>query len=494
MQDALKAYSMYFGWFEELRLMDLLEPIGNAVECVAEEIVEDVRRVYEDYKPYVDALYDAIFGRYEQLVQLPPISEIRKFCSKIYQKTVWFWKYHNLSETIKRYVRDLFTNLDDFLMILLELENLSGEDFETILQNADYVYKPEQGYIECSLPLVIEWHTFDSLPKFEQHSLYQKIQQKLNHLQQLQGYVMELVNSLRSVLGFSFKAELSPNVNNYAIVIRGTHFITFDGFYFKFAGECSYLLAGDYKSNAFSVVANYDEGRNLKSISVNIYNNTVDLMRDFGVTFNGRPVNLPIVLNSTVVTRNYQSMIVKNSHGLTMVCDYHYDICTIELSRWLFGKTGGLLGTLDNEKVTDLTFPNGTKTSSIHSFVESWKVNTCQTTRTAEKTTSLSPLEEELTDALCDAFFTYRNSPLSDCFHRVNPKPFLDICLTDVRSATDPTVCSAVVAYARMCSSVDITVKIPEMCGTSFLLFLVKQATFWLFSKLPSRKRGHRTN
>lgn len=466
MQDIVKAYSVYFSWLEELHVIDLLEPIGNAIECILEEIMDDVKRVYDDYRPYVEALYDALFGRYEQLIQLPPISEIRKFCNKIYQKTVWFWKYHNLSETIKNYIRDLFTNIDDFLMILLELENLSGDDFETILQNADYVYRPEQGYMECSLPLVVEWHTFDTLPKFEQHSLYQNIQKKLNHLQQIQGYFLEFVSSLR----FSFQTELSPSVNNYAVIIGGSHFVTFDGYYYNFTGNCSYLLAGDFKTNAFSITINYENGVK-KSLNVNVYNDTVELGRDFDVSFNGKPANLPIFLNTTTVTRNYKTITLKNTKGLTLICDYHFDICTIELSRWLFGKTGGLLGTLDNEKVTDLTFPNGTKTNDIASFVNSWSISPskCESSNHRKSTvkTELSPLEEELTDALCDAFFVYRNSPLADCFHRVNPKPFLNICLADVRSVANPTVCSAVVAYSHMCSSFGISIKVPEMCGWS---------------------------
>lgn len=469
MQDLIKAYSIYFSWLEEFHLIDLLEPIGNAIECVLEEIVDDFKRVYEDYKPYIEALYDAIFGRYEQLVQLPPISELRKFCNRIYQKTVWFWKYHNLSEAIKNYVRDLFTNLDDFLTILLELENLSGEDFETILQNADYVYKPEQGYVEFSLPLVVEWQSFDTLPKFEQHSLYQKIQKKLNHLQQIQGYFAEVINSLRSFTGFALRPELSPSVNNYAIIIGGEYFVTFDGFSYNFTGDCSYLLAGDFKTNAFSLTIDYVNGR-MKSISINVYNNTIKLAKNFDVSLNDKSVDLPIFLNTTTVTRNYETITVKNTKGLTLICDYHYDICTIELSRWLFGKTGGLLGTLDNEKATDLTFPNGTKTTNVSQFIESWSVSTnskkCETkTKKIQPKTQLSPLEEELADALCNALFVYRNSPLSDCFHRVNPKPFLNICLADVRSAANATVCSAVVAYTRMCSSFNIPVKIPEMCG-----------------------------
>lgn len=493
MQDIMKAYSIYFSWFEELHLMDLLEPVGNAIECVLEEIMDDIKRVYEDYKPYIEALYDALFGRYEQLIQLPPISEIRRFCNKIYQKTVWFWKYHNLSETIKNYIRDLITNIDDFLTILLELENLSGEDFETILQNADYVYRPDQGYIECSLPLVVEWQTFDTLPKFEQHSLYQKIQKKLNQLQQIQGYFAELASSLRSLGGFTFRTDLSPSVNNFALIIGGTHFITFDGYYYNFTGDCSYLLAGDFKSNTFSVMINYEKGA-MKSLSVNTYNETIELTRDFDVFWNGNSVDLPIFMNTTTVTRNYKTISLKNSRGLTLICDYHYDICTIELSRWLFGKTGGLLGTLDNEKVTDLTYPNGTKTDSVENFASSWSVssNTCQiANKKFEVITDLSPLEEELTDALCNALFVYRNSPLADCYHRVSPKPFLNICLTDVRSASNPTVCSAVVAYSRMCNNFGIPLKIPEMCGMFVITQKTKDGNKFYFSEL---RRGELRN
>lgn len=480
MQDLIKTYSIYFSWLEEFHLIDLLEPVGNAIECVLEEIVDDLKRVYDDYRPYIDALYNTMFGKYEQLIQLPPLSEVRKLCNKIYQKTVWFWKYNNLSEAMKNYIREVFTNIDDFLMILLELENLSGEDFETILQNADYIYRPEEGYIECNLPLAVEWESFDTLPKFEQHSLYQKIQMKLDYLKQIEGNFIEVINSFTR---FTLLMEMSPNVNNYAIIIEGKHFITFDGYYYNLAGECSYLLAGDFKTNAFSLTINYEKGH-MKSLGVNIYNDTIELARAFEVSLNGKTVDLPIFLNSTSVTRNYQTITVKNTKGLELTCDYYYNICTIKLSRWLFGKTGGLLGTLDNEKITDLIFPNGTKTSDISKFVESWSItsNKCQFIAT---NINLPPLEEEdLTEALCNSLFVNRNSPLSDCFHRVNSSPFLNICLNDIKS--NGSVCSAIVAYTRMCSNFDIHIKIPEMCGMTKVLEKKLNKKF-ICSKLPCR-------
>lgn len=468
MQDMLRSYSIYFSWLEELHVMDLLEPVGNVVECILEEIMDDLRKVYEDYRPYIEALYNALFGRYEQLVQLPPISEIRRFYNHIYQKTLWFWKYHNLSETIKSYTRDFFTNIDDFLIIMLELENLSGEDLDTVFQNADYIYRPEQGHIECSIPLVVEWRTFDTFPEYEQHSLYQKIQKKLNRLRELQGYLVELAYSLRSATGFTLRTELSPSVNNYAMIVGKTHFITFDGYHYNVSsGEGSYVLAGDFKTNFFSITVNYEFGE-MKSISVNSYDATVELMTSSDVVLNGKTTDLPIILNSTTVTRDYKTVTIKNSRGLRLTYDYRYDIWTVELSRWLFGKTGGLLGTLDNERVTDLIFPDGTKTTDVARFIESWKVSgdKTETVHSAvEQRIELTPLEEELTGALCNALFAYRNSPLSDCFHRVDPKPFLDICLGDVRRAANRTACSSLVAYFRLCDGFNIPVKIPEMCG-----------------------------
>jgi len=43
------------------------------------------------------------------------------------------------------------------------------------------------------------------------------------------------------------------------MIIGSQHYITFDGRYFEFAGNCIYLLAKDFIRNTFTVLVKYDQ-------------------------------------------------------------------------------------------------------------------------------------------------------------------------------------------------------------------------------------------
>lgn len=42
------------------------------------------------------------------------------------------------------------------------------------------------------------------------------------------------------------------------MIIGSQHYITFDGHYFDFAGNCTYLLAKDFVHDTFTVLVKYD--------------------------------------------------------------------------------------------------------------------------------------------------------------------------------------------------------------------------------------------
>jgi len=43
------------------------------------------------------------------------------------------------------------------------------------------------------------------------------------------------------------------------MIIGFQHYITFDGRYFEFAGNCTYLLAKDFVRDTFAILVKYDQ-------------------------------------------------------------------------------------------------------------------------------------------------------------------------------------------------------------------------------------------
>lgn len=85
---------------------------------------------------------------------------------------------------------------------------------------------------------------------------------------------------------------------------------------------------------------------------------------------------------------------------------------------WYFGKTAGLLGTLDNEPINDMLSSNGYLEPDLFKFTESWSLNenTCSTYTSVLRKAAPSPQIVEL----CDSYFKHKTSPLFTCFSVVS--------------------------------------------------------------------------
>ena len=90
------------------------------------------------------------------------------------------------------------------------------------------------------------------------------------------------------------------------------------------------------------------------TIQINTQNDN-DLIK---VTLDKRNVQLPLVFDNTYAYRQDHAIFIENSQGLRVACNTLYNICSFTLSGWYFGKTGGLLGTYDNEPSNDWMTPD----------------------------------------------------------------------------------------------------------------------------------------
>ncbi len=96
---------------------------------------------------------------------------------------------------------------------------------------------------------------------------------------------------------------------------------------------------------------------------------------------NGRQYGLPQLLGKTLIRRVGNKILVENTEGLRVRCSFGASspdsICSVTVSGWYFGKTGGLLGVYDNEPSNDFMTPMREVVEDEDVFAESWTVGSC---------------------------------------------------------------------------------------------------------------------
>lgn len=84
------------------------------------------------------------------------------------------------------------------------------------------------------------------------------------------------------------------------------------------------------------------------------------------------------------------------------------------ISGWYFGKTAGLLGTIDNEPSDDFMTSDGYIENDTQKFIQSWSLDsdTCVPTSVFKQQKHIDPL----TSVTCDSYFASKVSQFSSCF------------------------------------------------------------------------------
>lgn len=129
-------------------------------------------------------------------------------------------------------------------------------------------------------------------------------------------------------------------------------------------------------------------------------------------------MELPYTFQNLNVGRHGNLIVLDDGMGLKVTVDLPHDLIVIGLSGWYFGRSGGLLGSYDNERTNDLITAGKEKTSDIGDFVKSWEVaNSCRSQRNLAPT--IDVIEGSDRDETCAAFFKDQGSPLRPCFGQV---------------------------------------------------------------------------
>ncbi|XP_041257507.1 uncharacterized protein LOC121334429 [Onychostruthus taczanowskii] len=272
---------------------------------------------------------------------------------------------------------------------------------------------------------------------------------------------------------YRIKRRMMESPFEYHAMLVGTkHLVTFDGRMYDLASKCSVLLAKDFVHSAFTVILN-EETRNSRSLYVEMNQTVITIyprlkiskMYNFSFSEENCQVLDQSLENSTMNSRQGTNKIeVSDQKGVSVTCDFQYDLCTVTLAGWHHGVSAGLFGTNDNEAGNEWMVPNGSFTDNVKEFTQSWQVNKCSLVQKKEKPCPITAKQN-----ICKVFFEEPHSLLRNCFKVVEPEPFYTMCTQDTcDSPALGAACSLAAAFVHLCNRNFVPVEIPPQCSSQF--------------------------
>ncbi|NWW70476.1 APLP protein, partial [Climacteris rufus] len=184
---------------------------------------------------------------------------------------------------------------------------------------------------------------------------------------------------------------------------------------YDLASKCSVLLAKDFVHNAFTVILN-EETSNSRSLYVEMNQTVISIyprlkiskMYNWSRTEENCPVLGQSLGKNTTHSRPETNKIeISDQKGVSVSCDFQYDLCTVTLAGWHHGISAGLFGTNDNEAGNEWMMPNGSFTDNVQEFTESWQVNKCSLVPKKAKPCPITAKQN-----ICKVFFEESHSLL----------------------------------------------------------------------------------
>ncbi|RXN17958.1 SCO-spondin [Labeo rohita] len=239
------------------------------------------------------------------------------------------------------------------------------------------------------------------------------------------------------------------------------HYITFDGRYYSFLGDCDYVLAQE-SSGMFSVQAeNVPCGSTgvtcTKSVTLTVGNTAIHMLRGKAVTVNGIPVTLPKSYSGSGLILERVGLFVSLSSqlGVTLLWDGGMRVY-VRLMPHLRGRVGGLCGNFDGDAENDFTTRQGIMESTPELFGNSWKISpSCPdvSDQDLRDPCVINPHRVTWAKKKCAVI---SQDIFSSCHSEVPYQQYYDWCVFDACGCDSggdcECLCTAVAAYAEECN------------------------------------------
>ncbi|XP_053319637.1 otogelin-like protein [Spea bombifrons] len=240
------------------------------------------------------------------------------------------------------------------------------------------------------------------------------------------------------------------------------NFETFDGIYFYFPGNCSYIFARDCSETVplYTIWVHnspHCDGSVYscpRSISMFFSSQEDITISGYEVRKGGIRLLLPQTIENVFIERLADYILVKTTFGFSLAWDGGSGVY-IKLTEDHKGKVCGLCGNFNGNWSDDLIIQHREFTEDIAMFANSWHIETPE-----EPTCVLTapdypnPCSHETTHedvfVKCQVLLQF---PFLSCHETIDPYPYIASCMNDLCKHDDEeTYCHAIMEYARSCS------------------------------------------
>ncbi|KAK2101851.1 hypothetical protein P7K49_019518 [Saguinus oedipus] len=296
----------------------------------------------------------------------------------------------------------------------------------------------------------------------------------------------------------TLKAQLRGHTGwtDHALVAGTQHMVTFDSRMWDLSALCgSVLLAQDFVHNTFSLMLSWtDSGLMALTMELNcmtlIFYPSLQAYRLYNSSLPGESCP-DLQLHPAMTRRDIPRIELASEDGVS--CDVPTSRCSLTVGLWHHSKSGpwrgcphrreplwdapfsassatgpwapggtsaGLLGTNNNEAGNELMLLGGSVARSLEELSLAWQ-DPCSSLGNCFRVVSVS-LAHGAQRALSPIYLGPSSMPLP----RVNPAPFLGLCVQDLCGTQElQPACTLVATYIHLCARSFVPLAPPPQCG-----------------------------
>ncbi|KAM9495182.1 uncharacterized protein Hap1MRO34_016080 [Clarias gariepinus] len=244
------------------------------------------------------------------------------------------------------------------------------------------------------------------------------------------------------------------------------HYVTFDGLYYAFQGDCTYVLVQEIiKTYNFSVhIKNYlcDTVQQLSCpdyLTIYYKSYKIDLKQTRNPTVNKVFVNN--VLQKSTVFSNADFTITTTGIAMTLDIPAIQAQVTFKGMNFVvnlpfslfYNNTEGQCGKCDNNRSNDCRLPNGQEIQSCEAMAPKWLVNSTNCLKPSPPPPP--PPKPSCDPSICRIIFS---KVFQECHKVLDPENFYKACVFDMCNMKNGTGCFSLQSYAHMCASQSVCV------------------------------------